>query len=313
MKKLAMIMDPLESIYPQKDSSFAMLLEAKARGYENYYLQPKDLYLINGLPYAKVQKAQFLDLSQNYFELEPPSNLPLAEFNFIFMRSDPPLTMNYIHTTQILDLAEKAGVLVINKPQSLRDFNEKLFISYFPQCCVPSLVSCDRNQIENFLEEQGDIICKPLDGMGGRSIFRVQRKDPNLGVIIETLTQYGQSPCMSQRYIPEIKAGDKRILLINGEPVPYSLARIPKVNETRANLVVGGTGIAQKLTERDHWICEQLKSTLQVKGLYFVGIDVIGDYLTEINITSPTCIRELDRQCGLNIAGHLFDFLESLS
>lgn len=303
-------MDPIEAIHVEKDSSFAMLLESQRRGYKNYYLQQQDLFLQNGQPYAQLQAIRVFDDAKHWFELDEKITLPLSEFEFIFMRTDPPLTMQYIYTTQILDLAEQAGVVVVNKPQSLRDFNEKLFISYFPDCCVPTLVSSDATHIKKFLTIHKDIICKPLDGMGGQGVFRVKENDANIGVIIETLTQQTHQRCMVQRYIPEIVNGDKRILLINGEPIPYALARMPQSGETRANLAAGGKGIARELTVRDRWICQQVKPMLQAKGLYFVGIDVIGDYLTEINITSPTCIRQLDEQCNLNIAGQLFDFLE---
>jgi glutathione synthase len=223
------------------------------------------------------------------------------------MRKDPPFDMQYIHTTYLLELAEAAGVLMINKPQSLRDANEKLYTAWFPQCTPATLVSRDMAQLRKFLQEQGDIIVKPLEGMGGTSIFRLTLDDPNISVVLETLTNNGKQYIMAQRYIPEISAGDKRILLIDGKPIPYALARIPATGETRGNLAAGGRGEGLPLSERDYWICEQVGPTLKKKGLVFVGIDVIGDYLTEINVTSPTCIRELDQQFSLDIAGELME------
>jgi glutathione synthase len=228
----------------------------------------------------------------------------------ILMRKDPPFDMEYIYSTYLLDIAQEAGVLVINHPQSVRDANEKLFTAWFPQCCPPTLVTRRKEWIKAFHQEQGDIILKPLDGMGGASIFKIAEGDPNFSVIVETLSHHGQQSVMAQRYLPDIVHGDKRILMIDGEPVPYALARIPAQGETRGNLAAGGRGEGRPLTDRDRWICEQVGPTLREKGLIFVGLDVIGDYLTEINVTSPTCIRELDKQFGLNIASDLLDAID---
>jgi glutathione synthase len=226
------------------------------------------------------------------------------------MRTDPPVDSHYLHDTIILSLAQKAGVLVVNDPQGLRDLNEKLAALLFPQCCPETLVSRDKAQLKDFAETHGEVVLKPLDGMGGRSIFRSKHGDPNLNVIIETLTDGGRSLTMAQRYIPEITQGDKRILLIDGEPVPYCLARIPQGTEFRGNLAAGGRGEGRPLSDRDRWIASQVGPELKRRGMIFVGLDVIGDYLTEVNVTSPTCIRELDKQFGLNIAGQMFDAIE---
>jgi glutathione synthase len=234
----------------------------------------------------------------------------LSDLDIILMRKDPPFDMEYIYTTFLLERAEANGVLVVNKPQSLRDANEKMYTAWFPQCCPPTLVSRNAEQLRAFLQEQGDIILKPLDGMGGASIFRLQTGDPNTSVVIETLTQHQRRFIMAQQYIPEIIHGDKRILMINGEPVPYALARVPAQGETRGNLAAGGQGLGMELSERDYWICQQVGDTLRKKGLMFVGLDVIGDYLTEINVTSPTCIRELDAIYSLNISATLMDVID---
>jgi glutathione synthase len=227
------------------------------------------------------------------------------------MRKDPPFDANYLYATYILEQAEAAGVYVLNKPQSLRDANEKMFTAWFPQCCIDTLVSRDASKIRQFLQEHKDIILKPLDGMGGASIFLVREQDPNLSVILETMTEHGQRFIMAQKYLPAIKYGDKRILMVNGEPVPYCLARIPASGESRGNLAAGGRGEGQALSARDRWIAEQVGPILKAKGLVFVGIDVIGDYLTEINVTSPTCVQELDKQFGLNISAQLMDHIEA--
>lgn len=304
-------MDPIEAIKPHKDSSFAMLLEAQHRNWTLYYMEMKDLFLLDGTPGARTQHLQVEDSSEDWYTLDQPQTISLSELDVVLMRKDPPFDTEYIYATYILQRAEETGLLVINKPQSLRDANEKMFTSWFPQCCTNSLVSRDHRQIIAFLEEQQDIIIKPLGGMGGVSIFRIRKDDPNINVIIETLTQGGEQFAMVQKFIPEIIHGDKRILLIDGKPVPYALARIPASGETRGNLAAGGRGEGIELTKRDHWICEQIGPTLREMGLVFVGIDVIGDYLTEVNVTSPTCIRELDALYKLNIAGQLMDCIEA--
>lgn len=308
--QLGIVMDPIDQIKVYKDSSFAMLLAAQARGWQLWYLTVSDLYLVNGEAWGAMRPVTVQDDTQNWFTLGEAVARPLAELNSILMRKDPPFDLEYIAATYLLEQAERAGVLVVNKPQSLRDANEKLYTAWFPQCCAPNLVTRQASQIKAFLQEHGEIILKPLDGMGGSSIFRLQHGDLNTSVIIETITQHGKRFIMAQRYIPEIlQYGDKRILLINGEPMPYALARIPAQGEFRGNLAAGARGEGVALTERDYWICQQVGATLRERGLMFVGIDVIGEYLTEINVTSPTGIRELDKLYQLDIAGQLMDFL----
>lgn len=307
-----MIMDPISHINPKKDTTFAMLLEAQRREWPIFYMEQTDLFLQQDKVCARMRRLTVKDQAKDYFELGKETVQGLDQLAVILMRKDPPVDMQYIYTTQLLDKAEQQGVLVANKPQSLRDFNEKLFITHFPQCCTPSLVTHHIAAVKQFLAAHEDIIVKPLDGMGGFSIFRLRKDDPNINVTLEILTANNQRYMLAQRYIPEITQGDKRILMINGEPVPYALARIAAQGETRANLAVGGKGIGIELSERDRWICRQVGPTLKEKGLYFVGLDVIGDYLTEINITSPTGIRELDEQFKLNIAGLLMDSISLL-
>ncbi|ALP51904.1 glutathione synthetase [Candidatus Tenderia electrophaga] len=309
--KLGVLMDPIAAIKPQKDSTLAMLLAAQQRGWQLHYLRQEDLSLRDGHIQAALRRVEVRDDAQNWYTLGEAADTRLTELDVILMRKDPPLDMQYIHTTYLLELAEAAGVLVVNKPQTLRDANEKLFTAWFPQCCPATLVSRDLAQLRSFLGEHGDIIIKPLEGMGGVSIFRLKTGDPNISVALEMLTGNGRQYIMAQRFIPEISAGDKRILLVDGEPVPYALARIPASGETRGNLAAGGRGKGIALSERDRWICAQVGPTLKQKGLLFVGLDVIGDYLTEINVTSPTCIRELDAQYGLDIAGELMDCIEA--
>ena len=309
--KLGVVMDPISAINIKKDTTFAMLLEAQRRGYEVQYMERTDLYLRDGVVFGRQRPLRVERNPEQWFELGPPVSGRLSDLDVILMRLDPPFNMDYVYATYLLERAETDGVLVVNKPQSLRDANEKLFTAWFPHCCAPTLVTADAGQIREFLTEHGDIIVKPLDGMGGASIFRLIREDHNLGVVLETMTQHGQRLAMAQRYLPQIKAGDKRILLINGEPVPYSLARIPAEGETRGNLAAGGRGEGRELSDRDRWLCEQIGPTLRDKGLMFVGLDVIGDFVTEINVTSPTCVQELDQQFGLNISGLLMDCIEA--
>jgi glutathione synthase len=310
--KLGIIMDPIESIKTYKDSSFAMLLAAQKKGWPIYYMQQADLYQLDETVYANSQKLLVEDNPEHWFKLSDAEKIKLSDLDFILMRKDPPFDMEYIYTTYLLEQVEKQGTLIINKPASLRDANEKLFATHFPQCCTETLVSRNAQQIRGFIKQQKDVILKPLDGMGGASIFRVTPADPNLSVILETITEHGSKTIMAQSYIAEISKGDKRILMINGEAVPYSLARIPASGETRGNLAAGGKGVAMKLTDREQWICEQVGPTLKNMGLVFVGIDVIGDYLTEINVTSPTCIRELDAHYNIDIGMQLMNCLESL-
>jgi glutathione synthase len=306
-KVMGMVMDPIESIKIHKDSSFAMLLAAQSRNWTLNYMQPHDLSLRDGVCYANASRIRVKDDPDEWFSVIDQQQIPLHQMDLIMMRKDPPFDMEYIYTTYLLEQAERMGTMVVNRPSSLRDCNEKLFTSLFPECCPPTLVSRDAEQIREFIRQHGDIILKPLGGMGGASIFRVRHDDPNLNVIIETLTALGSSFTMAQRFIPEIVSGDKRILMIDGEPIHYALARIPAVGETRGNLAAGGRGEGIPLTERDLWIASQVGPELKSRGIMFAGLDVIGDYLTEINVTSPTCIRELDAQFGLDIAGELMD------
>ncbi len=307
-----MVMDPIESIKTVKDSSFAMLLAAQKKGWQLYYMQQADIYQLDSEVFARACKIQLTDDPQNWFEKSAEDIIPLKELDTIFMRKDPPFDMEYIYTTYLLEQAKKQGSLIVNKPASLRDANEKLFATQFPQCCSPNLVSRDPQLIRDFVHQHEDVILKPLDGMGGQSIFRVSPSDPNLSVILESLLEFGQRSIMAQKFIPEITQGDKRILMINGEPVPYTLARIPAKGETRGNLAAGGEGVGMPITERERWICQQVGPRLKEMGLIFVGLDVIGDYLTEINVTSPTCIRELDKQFDLDIAGDLMNCVEKM-
>ena len=309
--KIGVVMDPIGDINYKKDSTLAMLLEAQSRDWQLFYMEQADLYMKHDEARAKMKPLKVFDDAKNWFELGEDEDLALDSLDAILMRKDPPFDMNYIYSTYILEKAEEKGTIIINKAQSLRDANEKLFTNYFPQCMPPTLVSSQPEHLRNFFDEHKDIILKPLDGMGGASVFRIKPGDSNLGVIIETLTEHGTKLTMAQRFIPEIKQGDKRILLINGEPVPYALARIPAKGETRANLATGGEGVGIELSKRDRWICEQVAPLLKEKGLIFVGIDVIGDYLTEVNVTSPTCIRELDQAHDLNISATLMDCIET--
>jgi len=304
---LGVIMDPIGSIKQYKDSTLAMLLAAQRKGWPLYYMEMADLSMEQGVASARMRSLQVFDDAEHWFELGEQQELPLHELDVILMRKDPPFDMEYIYATYLLEQAEEEGALVVNRARSLRDANEKVFTGRFPQCTPPTLISRDAGQLRDFIRRHGETILKPLEGMGGASIFKTGPNDPNTSVIIETLTQYGSRYAMAQRFIPEISAGDKRILLVDGEPVPYALARIPASGELRGNLAAGGQGVGVALTERDYWICSQVADTLREMGLLFVGLDVIGDYLTEINVTSPTCIRELDQQYGLDIGGQLMD------
>ncbi len=308
--KLGIVMDPIETILPKKDSSLAMLLAAQRKGWALYYMTSNNCYLESGEAKARMCKITVYDSDEHWFEKEEPTDQALSTLNIILMRIDPPFNMNYIYTTYLLEYAQSRGTLIVNNPQALRDVNEKLFTGYFPDCSPGTLVTAQSQRIKEFLNYHKDIIVKPLDGMGGTSIFRLTQNDPNINVVLETMTQYNQVQIMAQVFIPEIVKGDKRVLLVDGEPIPYALARIPTRGETRGNLAVGGKGVAVKLSQHDRWICNQIAPTLKEMGLIFVGLDIIGDYLTEINVTSPTCIRELDRDCDLDIAMSLMDVIE---
>ena len=309
--QLGIVMDDINSIKTVKDSSFAMMIAAQKRGWVIHYMQQHNLYASEESAYADTQQIRVTDSPTNWYEVVEKSTIELKNLDVIFMRKDPPFDIEYITTTYLLDMAHQAGTLIMNRPSSLRDYNEKMFITQFPQCCTPLLISRDSDKLRSFVDEHNDVILKPLDGMGGKSIFRVSQQDPNLSVILETITQYDQKTVMAQCYIPEITQGDKRILLIDGTPVPYALARIPAEGETRGNLAAGAKAIGVALTDNDLRICEQLAPTLKENGILFAGIDVIGNYLTEINITSPTCIRELDTLYSLDIASQLLDRVES--
>ena len=308
--KLGVVMDPIESISVKKDTTLAMLLAAQKRGWIIHYMLQSDLYLDAGSARASIRTLSVADDPQNWFSFGNSDNISLADLDVILMRKDPPFDMDYIYATYILEQAEREGTLIVNKPQSLRDCNEKLFATQFPQCCPPLIVACSAERLKAFHDEHQDVIYKPLDGMGGASIFRVSAIDPNLSVIIETLTEGGRKQIMAQKFIPDIVNGDKRILLIDGKPIDYALARVPAIGETRGNLAAGGSGVAQELTDRDRWICGQVATTVKEKGLLFVGLDIIGDYLTEINVTSPTCMREIERAFDLNIASDLMDCIQ---
>jgi glutathione synthase len=309
--KIAFIADPLESFKIYKDSTYAMMREADDRRYELFSLQQEDLAWHNGLVSGCARRLHLTDDKQTWFRLEAPGAIPLKDFDAVIMRKDPPFDMEYVYSTYLLELAQSQGARVFNDPRAIRDSNEKFAIARFTQFTAPSLVTRDVALIREFLATHTDIILKPLDGMGGTSVFRVNRQDPNLNVIIETVTHYGRRTIMAQRFIPEITNGDKRILLIGGKPVPHALARIPQPGETRGNLAAGGTGVARELTPHDRKIAETLAPPLHAQGLLVVGLDVIGDFLTEVNVTSPTCFQEIREQTGFNVAGMFLDALES--
>lgn len=307
MLRVAIVMDPIQTVKTYKDTSFRIALEAQARGYELLYLELADMFIEQGTAMARVQPLQVTDREQDFYQLGKAEIVAMGELDVIFMRKDPPFDIEFVYATHMLDLAARDGALVVNRPQSLRDCSEKLFTAWFPDLIPATLVSRSAEQIRAFHSKHKDIILKPLDGMGGASIFRVDESGSNLGVIIETLTALGNRFAMAQEYLPAIKDGDKRILIINGEPVPYSLARVPSAGETRGNLAAGGTGRPQPLSDSDFALANAVGPVLKEKGLYLVGLDVIGDRITEINVTSPTCMREIENAYGLNIAGQLFD------
>ncbi|QLE84178.1 glutathione synthase [Shewanella sp. Scap07] len=311
MIKLGIVMDPISDINIKKDSSFAMLLAAQSRGYQLYYMEMADLAMVNGQAMATMRELKVVDDATSWYQLGEVVDTPLSELDVILMRKDPPFDTEFVYATYMLERAEEAGTLIVNKPQSLRDANEKLFTAWFAEFTPETIVTRDEQRIRDFYQAKGDIILKPLDGMGGSSIFRVKPKDPNLGVIIETLTSHGQQYAMAQAFIPDITSGDKRILVVDGEPVPYSLARIPQKGETRGNLAAGGRGVAQPLSESDWAIARAIGPELKKRGLIFVGLDVIGDKLTEINVTSPTCIKEIEAAFDVDITGMLMDAIET--
>jgi glutathione synthase len=308
--RLGIVMDPIESITPYKDSSLAMLLEAQRRGAEIHYFTQSDLKLVSGTALGRSRRLDVVDDRSSWWRFGEELEIALGELDVILMRKDPPFDMEYIYTTYILDRARIAGALVMNDPEALRNINEKAFTAWFPDCVPPTLITRSMGEMRAFLAEHGHVVVKPLGGMGGRSIFVIRKGDKNANVVFETLTDYGRQFAMAQTYIPEISLGDKRILLFDGEPVPYALARIPSADDNRGNLVMGATGKGQPLSDRDREICARVGPVLRDAGVIFAGIDVIGDYLTEVNVTSPTGMRELDAQFELNTAGLMFDAIE---
>jgi glutathione synthase len=308
--KLAFIVDPLDTFKIYKDSTYAMMREAAARGHALAVMQQEDMIWSGGAVTGFTRALELTQDKQQWYRTGEPVETPLEAFDFVLMRKDPPFDMEYLYSTYLLELAESRGARVVNSPRSVRDYNEKLAIAKFAQFTMPTLVTRREALIRAFLDEHGDMILKPLDGMGGTSVFRLHREDHNIGVVIETLTHYGRRTVMAQRYIPEIREGDKRVLVIDGEPVPYALARIPKKGETRGNLAAGGRGVAMPLTDREREIAETLAPTLKSQGLSLVGLDIIGGWLTEVNVTSPTCMVEIHEQTGCNVAGMMIDALE---
>src|ERR1044072_4156466 len=309
--RVLVVMDPIDEIKPAKDTTLAMLLAAQKRGWELWYAQQRDLWLRDGVAHGRVRPIAARDDLHDWFTIGDAQTRALADFQAVLMRKDPPFDMEYIYTTYILERAEEQGVLVVNRPQGLRDMNEKVFTAWFPQCCAPTLITRSAPDITAFAAEHGKIVVKPLDGMGGKSIFVTESGDKNLPVIIEPLPAYGQRFAIAQRYLSEIAAtGDSRVLLVDGQPVPYALARIPLPTDNRGNLAAGAKGVGRELTERDRWLAAEIGPALAAKGMVFVGIDVIGGFVTEINVTSPTGIRELDQQFGLNIGDMVIAALE---
>jgi len=309
-RRLGVVMDPIQGIHPQKDSTLAMLLAAQNRGWEIVYFRQQDLLVRDGISQGHGRLLRVENSDENWFQIAKPWSGDLHELDALLMRKDPPFDMEYIYTTYMLQLAEDKGLMVVNRSSSLREINEKAYTAWFPDCTPPSVITRSREQLLEFLAANKKVVLKPLDGMGGRSIFVVSEGDVNTNVILETLTDYGTRFTLGQRYIPEIDQGDKRILLIDGDPVDYALARIPAPGESRGNLVLGATGEGRELTERDRWICSRVGPMLRQHGVMFAGLDVIGDYLTEINVTSPTGIREIDRQFGTDIGDLLMQAID---
>ena len=309
--RIGIVMDPIEGIKPAKDSTLAMMLAAQKRGHELFYLEQRDLWLRDGVAWGRAHPVEVRDDYENWATLGAEHIKRLSTLDVILMRKDPPFDMEYIYTTYILERAEAEGVLVVNKPAGLRDMNEKVYTAWFPQCCAPTLITRDMGDMHAFLKEHHQIVCKPLHGMGGRSIFVIREGDKNANVIFETMTNYGSQFAIVQKYLPEIvETGDSRILIIDGEPAPYALARIPSASDNRGNLAAGAQGKGRELNDRDRWLVSQIGPVLRERGMLFVGIDVIGGYVTEINVTSPTGIRELDKQFNCDIATLLIDAIE---
>lgn len=308
---VAVVMDPIDHIKPAKDTTLAMMLAAQRRGHELHYLGLGDLWLRDGVAMGRARPAEVRDDAHDWYTLGEAAVRPLGGFDAILMRKDPPFDTEYIYATYILERAESAGALVVNRPQGLRDMNEKVYTAWFPECCAPTLITRDMADMHAFLHEHGRAVCKPLHGMGGRSIFVLDAGDKNASVVFETLTDYGQRYAIVQRYLPEIvTSGDSRVILVDGEPVPYALARIPSPADNRGNLAAGAKGVGRPLDERDRWLASRIGPTLRDRGMLFVGLDVIGGYVTEINVTSPTGARELDRQFGLDVGAQLVEAVE---
>jgi len=311
-RQLGVVMDPIAGINPKKDSTLAMLLAAQAREFEIVYFEQRDLSVRDGRPLGRGHRLTVNRSLDSWFEIGEAWTGPLESLDTLLMRKDPPFDMEYVYSTYMLQLAEQRGLLVVNSPSALREINEKVYTAWFPQCTPPSLISRSKAELRAFIDEHGKAVLKPLDGMGGRSVFVVAAGDLNTNVVIETLTDNGQKFALCQRYVPEIvDGGDKRIILIDGKPIDYALARIPAPGEHRGNLVMGAAGVGRELTERDRWIANEVGPKLVARGVIFAGLDVIGDYLTEINVTSPTGIRELDKQFGIDIAADLIQAIEA--
>ena len=309
---VGIVMDPIESIKPYKDSSLAMMLAAQKKGWKLHYILQSGLYLENSELFVDYQPIRVFDDNERWFETDEIAQMPANQLDVVLMRIDPPFNMEYIYTTYLLESLETQGCLNVNRPASLRDANEKLFATHFADCCTDTLVTRSPLKLRDFIQKHGDVILKPLDGMGGQSIFRVTPDDANLSVILETMLDFGRHTIMAQKYIAEISQGDKRILMVDGRAVPYTLARIPASGETRGNIAAGGRGVAMQITEREQWIADRVGPVLKDMGILFAGLDVIGDYLTEINVTSPTCIREIDAQYDTDIAMQLMDCIEKI-
>lgn len=311
--KLGVVMDPIESINFKKDSTLAMMIEAQSKGHEIFYITPNALFIDSGIAFASSAKIEVKDNPSDWFSLEEEKIIKLSELNSILMRQDPPFNSDYIYNTYVLEMASREGVNIFNNPRSLRDCNEKVYASEFPQCCTKHLVTSNKILLSQFVEEYKDTVIKPLDGMGGASIFRLKKNEPNLNVILETITHHFTQKVMIQEYIPQISEGDKRILVINGEPMGAAIARIPAEGELRGNLAAGASAVAKSLSERDMWICKEVGPSLVKKGLLLVGLDIIGDYLTEINVTSPTCFKEYKELCDIDVAKTFIDSVEEFS
>jgi glutathione synthase len=308
--KIAFVTDPLEEFKTYKDTTYAIMRECAARGHQLFVMQQDDLLWKGRIVQGNASPMTFRGGDADWYSLGEPAAVPLETFDIVMMRKDPPFDMEYVYSTYLLEMAEGQGARVVNRPRAIRDYNEKMAIARFAGFTAPTVVTRKEGVIREFLAEHGDIVMKPLDGMGGTSVFRVRAGDPNTSVIMETLTHYGRRTIMVQRYLPEIVDGDKRVLIIGGKPVPFALARVPQPGETRGNLAAGGTGIARPLTARDREIAESLGPRLLADGLLLVGLDVIGSHLTEVNVTSPTCFQEIMQQTGCNVAGMMVDTLE---